>query len=109
MLELIGTVAITAAISSIISAAIASVISKAKTVKERSDEEKQDAADTRELLLQNTKMTCRLVIYSDKFSTDEKLDAYKIYSSHGWNHQTKTHMDKQVGCDVDEYIARHGI
>jgi hypothetical protein len=40
---------------------------------------------------------------------DEKLSAYKVYSSHGWNHQTKKYMDDLVGEDVDGYIERHGV
>ncbi|MBQ9042296.1 MAG: hypothetical protein IJ111_05715 [Eggerthellaceae bacterium] len=109
MPELVTTAIVTSLISAIVGAAVGAIVSQIRTVKKHSDDERKDAADMRELLLQNTKMTCRLVIYSDKFSIDEKLDAYKVYSGNGWNHQTKTYMDKQVGCDVDEYIERHGI
>ena len=52
-------------------------------------------------------MTCRLAIYDEHFSVDEKLDAYTIYRNNGGNHQTKTYMDDLVGSDVDDYIEKH--
>ena len=109
MPELVATVAITATISSVISAIVAALISRIKTVKKQSDDEKQEAADMRELIKQNTVMTCRMAIYDEHFDIDEKLEAYKIYSANGGNHRTKTYLDEQVGCDVDDYIARHRI
>ena len=75
----------------------------------RDEEERQIMADVRDLLEQNTIMTCRMAVYNDHFSIDEKLSAYITYRSRGQNHHTKTYMDEQVGCDVDEYIERHGI
>ena len=108
MIELVRTVAITAvissAISAIIGAAVASLISRAKVAKQRSDADRQEREDMRELLLQNTKMTCRMVIYDEHFDMDEKIEAYIIYRSHRWNHRTKQHMDMLLGCDVDEYL-----
>ena len=77
--------------------------------KKRSEEERQALADVRDLLKQNTIMTCRMAIYNEHFSIDEKLSAYITYRNQGQNHYTKTYMDEQVGCDVDEYIERHGI
>lgn len=109
MPELVVTVAITATISSVISAIVAALISRIKTVKKKNDDEKREAEDIRELIKQNTIMTCRMAVYDEHFDVDEKLEAYKIYSAAGGNHRTKTYMDEQVGCDVDEYIARHGI
>lgn len=109
MPELVTTVLITSLISSIVGALVGAVVSKIKTVKSHSDEERKDAADMREMLTQNTLMTCRMAIYDEHFSIDEKLDAYKVYRSRGGNHQTKTYMDSLVGGDVDDYIAHHSI
>lgn len=75
----------------------------------REEEERQAIAEVRDLLKQNTIMTCRMAIYDDHFSIDEKLSAYITYRAQGQNHHTKKYMDQQVGCDVDEYIERHGI
>jgi uncharacterized membrane protein YhiD involved in acid resistance len=76
---------------------------------ERIKEERQSFAEMRELLKQNTIMTCRMAIYNDHFSVDEKISAYIIYRKQGQNHHTKKYMDELVGCDIDEYIERHGI
>ena len=50
---------------------------------------------------------CRLAIYDDHFSVDEKVDAYRTYRAHGGNHQTKKYMDDLLGEDADAYLARH--
>lgn len=104
---------ITALVSSVIGAIVSAVIMKikmtAKAIDDAKTERERDNAELKELMLQNTKLTCRLAIYDEHFSVDEKLSAYKVYSSHGWNHQTKKYMDDLVGCDVDEYIERHGV
>jgi hypothetical protein len=50
---------------------------------------------------------CRLAIYDDHFSIDEKVDAYRTYRAHGGNHQTKKYMDNLLGEDADAYLARH--
>jgi hypothetical protein len=104
---------ITALVSSVIGAITSAVVMKIKMTAQAIDDAKAERekgnAELRELLLQNTKLTCRLAIYDEHFSVDEKLSAYKVYSSHGWNHQTKQYMDELVGCDVDEYIERHGV
>lgn len=50
---------------------------------------------------------CRLAIYDDHFSIDEKVDAYRTYRAHGGNHQTKKYMDGLLGEDADAYLARH--
>lgn len=115
-MEALVFTALTALISSVIGALVGAIVSKIKTVKKQSDdakkqreEAKKEADDLKLMVTQNTLMTCRLVIYSDKFSIDEKLDAYVIYRDRGGNHQTKTYMDSQVGMDVDEYLTKHGI
>jgi hypothetical protein len=103
----------TALISSVIAAIVSAVVMKIKMTKQAIDDAKsereKDNAELKELMLQNTKLTCRLAIYDEHFSVDEKLSAYKVYSSHGWNHQTKKYMDDLVGEDVDGYIERHGV
>lgn len=100
---------ITALVSSVIAAVVSAVVVKIKMVRKATDDAKKENNELKELILQNTKMTCRLAIYDEHFSIDEKLSAYEIYRSHGWNHQTKTYMDEVVGGDVDEYLERHEI
>lgn len=91
----------TALISSIVGALVGAIVSKIKTVS-------KDAEENKEMQRQTLMMTCRMAIYDEHFSVDEKLDAYVIYrdTCHG-NHQTKKYMDELVGGDVDEYIERH--
>lgn len=84
-------------------------IEREEADKKRDEEERRTMAEMRDLLKQNTIMTCRMAIYNDHFSIDEKLSAYITYRDQGQNHHTKKYMDQQVGCDVDEYIERHGI
>ena len=108
-MEPIAMSVVTALISSVIAAIVSAVVMKIKMVRKATDDAKRDSAELRELILQNTKMTCRLAIYDEHFSIDEKLSAYEIYRSHGWNHQTKTYMDEVVGGDVDEYLTRHEV
>ena len=99
-MELLITTAITALISSAVGALVGALVSKLKTAT-------HEAAENREIQRQTLMMICRIAIYDEHFTVDEKLDAYEIYRSHGGNHQTKQFMDAQVGCDVDEYIERH--
>lgn len=105
---------ITALVSSVIGAIVSAVVMKLRLTKQAIDDAKtereKDNAELKELILQNTKMTCRLTIYSDKFTIDEKLEAYVVYRDkcHG-NHQTKHYMDDLVGEDVDEYLLKHPI
>ncbi len=105
---------ITALISSVIGAIVSAVVMKLRLTKQAIDDAKtereKDNAELKELILQNTKMTCRMVIYDDHFSIDEKLEAYVVYRDkcHG-NHQTKHYMDDLVGEDVDEYLLKHPI
>jgi len=84
-------------------------IEREEAEKKRIEEEQRSAAEMRELIRQNTIMTCRMAIYNDHFSIDEKISAYIIYRDQGQNHHTKTYMDEQVGGDIDKYIERHGI
>lgn len=99
---------ITALISSIIAAVVSAVVMKVKVVRKAADDAKKSNEELKDLILQNTKMTCRMTIYDSHFSTDEKLEAYVIYRDkcHG-NHQTKKYMDDLVGMDVDEYLEKH--
>ena len=52
-------------------------------------------------------MVCRLAIYDEHFSTDEKVDAYRIYRAKGGNNRTKRYMDELLGEDADAYLERH--
>ena len=99
-METLITTIITAVISSIIGALVGAVVAKLKTAT-------KDAADMREMQRLNLMMTCRMAVYDDHFSVDEKVEAYAIYRDFGGNHQTKTYMDEMVGCDIDEYIEKH--
>lgn len=109
-MEPIAMSVITALVSSVIAAIVSAVVMKIQVVRKAADDAKKNNEELKDLILQNTKMTCRMTIYDSHFSTDEKLEAYVIYRDkcHG-NHQTKKYMDDLVGCDVDEYIERHGI
>ena len=107
------TIVVTAFISSLIGAIIAALVSQlieagkqsAKDVKKA----QQEAKEMRDTLNQNTIMTCRMAIYDEHFSIDEKIEAYIIYRNKGANHRTKEYMDKQVGGDIDAYLVQHGI
>ncbi len=101
---------ITALVSSVVGALVGAVVSKIKTIKAKDEQAAADAQSMMEMQRMNLTMTCRMAIYDEHFTTDEKLDAYVIYrdTCHG-NHQTKMHMDQLVGCDVDEYLEKHGI
>ena len=107
----IVTTAITALISAIVGAIVGAVVAKIKTVthdaQQAAENASRERAELKELMRQSIVMTCRLAIYDDHFTVDEKLDAYTIYRDNGGNHQTKKYMDELVGCDVDEYIERH--
>lgn len=102
--------AITALIGSSVGAVVGAVVAKIKMVKKASDDARRRDEELKELIVQNTRMTCRMTIYDSHFSVDEKLEAYTIYrdTCHG-NHQTKHYMDELVGCDVDEYLEKHDV
>lgn len=106
-MELLVMTSVTALVSSLMGALVGALVSKLKTVRAASDDAKKERAELREIMEQNIVMTCRMAIYDNHFSVDEKLDAYEIYRAYGGNHQTKQFMDQQLGCDVDEYIERH--
>lgn len=101
MPEIVITSIITSTIAAIVGALVGAIVSKAKTVS-------KEAAESREMQRLTLMMTCRLAIYDEHFSIDEKIDAYVIYRDvcH-MNHQTKRHMDELVDGDIDEYIERH--
>lgn len=102
----VGTV-ISALLSAIVGAIVGALVSKIKTVKKSADDTKRDRDELKKLMKQNIVMTCRMAIYDDHFSVDEKLDAYTVYRDNGGNHQSKTYMDSLVGGDVDEYLLKH--
>lgn len=106
-MELFVTTIITALISSLVGALVGALVSKIKTVRNAADDARKSNDELKAIMQQNIVMTCRLAIYDNHFSVDEKLDAYEIYRDYGGNHQTKRYMDNLVGCDVDEYIERH--
>ena len=106
-MEAIVSTAITALISSLIGALVGALVSKLKTAKSAVSDAKNERAELKAIMEQNIVMTCRMTIYDEHFSVDEKLDAYVIYRNYGGNHQTKKYMDELVGCDVDEYLERH--
>lgn len=106
-MEALIATALTALISSLIGALVGALVSKLKTAKNAVDDAKRERAELKGIMEQNIVMTCRMAIYDEHFSVDEKLDAYTIYRDYGGNHQTKKFMDELVGCDVDEYLERH--
>ena len=50
---------------------------------------------------------CRLAIYDDHFSVDEKVETYRVYRKHGGNHDAKRYMSELLGEDADAYLASH--
>lgn len=101
------TIVVSALISSTVGAIVAAIVSKIKLVRKASEDAKQDSEELKGLMQQNILMTCRLAIYDEHFSVDEKLDAYIIYRNNGGNHQTKTYLDNLIESDVDEYLEKH--
>lgn len=97
----------TALVSSVVGAVVGALVSKIKTARRAADDAKRESEELKSLMRQNIVMTCRLTIYDDHFSVDEKLEAYAVYREYGGNHQTKTYMDDLVGCDVDDYLEKH--
>lgn len=68
---------------------------------------KADAEDSRATLDAVAVMVCRMAIYDEHFSVDEKVDAYALYRAKGGNHTTKKHMDELLGEDADTWLASH--
>ena len=101
------TALVTALISSTIGAVMGALVSKIKTARKAADAAKQESIELKNLMQQNILMTCRMAIYDEHFSVDEKLDAYSVYRSYGGNHQTKSYMDGLVQGDVDVYLEKH--
>ena len=99
-MEVLALTAFTALISSVVAAIVGALVSKLKTTT-------KEAAENREIQRQTLMMICRIAIYDEHFTVDEKLDAYEIYRDAGGNHQTKKYMDELVGSDVDGYIEKH--
>lgn len=106
-MELLFTTAITALISSAVGALVGALVSKIKTVRKAADDARKSNDELKQIMEQNIIMTCRLAIYDEHFTVDEKLEAYEIYRDNGGNHQTKKYMDELVGSDVDIYIEKH--
>ena len=50
---------------------------------------------------------CRLAIYDDHFSIDEKVETYRVYRKPGGNHDAKRYMSELLGEDADAYLATH--
>ena len=96
-------------LTAILGAVVGWLTGKIKSIKAKKSEliesNKRLAADIDELTL----MVCRLTIYNERFSIEEKLEAYSIYRSKGGNHYAKREMDKLLGEDVDDYLERHPI
>lgn len=80
------------------------LIKKLRAAKEHEDETLKDMQDTLDAI---ALMTCRLAIYDEHFSTDEKIEAFRLYRKKGGNHETKKYMDNLLGEDVDAYLAKH--
>ena len=108
-MELLATTALTALVSSLGGALVGALVSKVKTARRQAEKAEAEAEDLKLMIAQNTIMTCRMAVYDEHFSIDEKLEAYKIYRDRGGNHQTKKYMDELVGGDVDEYLEKHGL
>lgn len=83
---------------------VVGLLRKAKEERRRIEQERKADKDMAEKTLL---MVCRLAIYDEHFSADEKVDAYRTYRDHGGNHQTKKYMDALLGEDADGYLARH--
>lgn len=99
-MEPILSSAVTALISAVVGALVGAIVAKVKTAT-------KDASENREIQRQTLMMICRIAIYDEHFTVDEKLDAYEIYRDAGGNHKTKKYMDELVGSDVDIYIEKH--
>lgn len=106
-MEVLAMTAFTALISSVVGALVGALVSKIKTVRKAADDARKSNDELKSIMQQNIVMTCRLAIYDEHFTVDEKLDAYEIYRDYGGNHQTKKYMDELVGSDVDIYIEKH--
>lgn len=106
-MEVLAMTVFTAFVSSVVGAVVGALVSKIKTVRKAADDARKSNDELKAIMQQNIIMTCRMAIYDEHFTVDEKLDAYEIYRDNGGNHQTKKYMDELVGSDVDDYIEKH--
>lgn len=68
---------------------------------------KADADEGKEMQKFILLTVCRLAIYDDHFSVDEKVETYRTYRKHGGNHDAKKYMTNLLGEDADAYLATH--
>lgn len=68
---------------------------------------KADADEGKEMQKFILLTVCRLAIYDDHFSVDEKVETYRVYRRHGGNHDAKKYMTNLLGEDADAYLASH--
>ena len=68
---------------------------------------KADADEGKEMQKFILLTVCRLAIYDDHFSVDEKVETYRVYRRHGGNHDAKKYMTNLLGEDADAYLATH--
>lgn len=68
---------------------------------------KADAEEGKEMQKFILLTVCRLAIYDDHFSVDEKVETYRTYRKHGGNHDAKKYMTNLLGEDADAYLATH--
>ena len=68
---------------------------------------KADADEGKEMQKFILLTVCRLAIYDDHFSIDEKVETYRVYRKHGGNHDAKRYMSELLGEDADAYLATH--
>lgn len=68
---------------------------------------KADADEGKEMQKLILLTVCRLAIYDDHFSVDEKVETYRVYRKHGGNHDAKKYMSALLGEDADAYLASH--
>lgn len=94
-------------VPTVLSAIVGYLAGKLKSARSDREEREKQADGMRDTLDALTIMVCRLSIYDEHFTVDEKVDAYKLYRSKGGNHQTKKHMDELLGEDADAWLARH--
>lgn len=68
---------------------------------------KRDADEGKEIQEFILLTVCRMAIYDDHFSTNEKVETYRVYRKHGGNHDAKRYMSELLGEDADAYLASH--
>lgn len=68
---------------------------------------KNDADEGKEMQKFILLTVCRLAIYDEHFSVDEKVATYRTYRKYGGNHDAKKYMTDLLGEDADAYLASH--